>query len=905
MPEIALDFSDLSKAKSSPEYKRLKALLKDPEWRIDNLYWIKDEDGNEIRFVRNPAQRAYFAARHFRDLIPKSRQLGFSTLLELLMLDTCLFSKGTRAGIIDDTLDAAKKKLDIVKFAYDRLPDQIGQAVPLNKRNTESLEFANGSSIEIGTSARGGTFQFLHSCLTGDTGIYTKGAVVKPISEIKVGDLVLTSAATYLPVRGVIKNKLSDLGVGLLELSIFGYYGSLKITENHRVLTRQKGKTKEPVWKRAGDVKRGDYLAIPIREPSSNLRDGKIPFGDTRVIPDERLGWLCGFYLAEGSIRERNGNPPTEVLFSVDKDEVQMVLDALSKVFLGDTPLRRGRRGAKRTRVYEYVSRTRVVTVNSRALAVFLHHHFGYGDEKKIPDKIWKWGAPFMHALMKGYIDGDGSYSDDRLITVVSTRRQLIDQLRLMCIALRYGMPTIYHSPAGQKYGRNCKAIWTLNLHGPANWKYRERYGLRLPTVNTWTGKWRIAHNTRPDGRKMWRRGTDVYWGRVQGIKEIAPVEFVYDLALDEVPHDYVTVNGVVHNSELGKTSIDSPNRAKEIKLGAIPAVHAGNVLVIESTAHGTAGEFHDMVQRAAAQQKEGRPLSALDFKLHFFGWWIKPEYRVPNHLVQITEELRQYFAELAPALLAQGVRLDANQQAWYAQQYYELGPDDCRTEYPSTFLECFYNSLAGAYFKAEMSKARSEQRIGFAVPHDPTRRVNTFWDIGEDGTAVIFHQTDGLRHRMIDYWEAEGSSLQEAAGVLEEKRANRKFLYDKHYGPHDLDNKDWAHHSQSRKQVALGLGINFTVVPRVLVKADSIEAARRMIGLSWFDVTHCSLLVDRLDNYRKKWNKALGQFSAEPEHKKPSHPSDALQQGAMGLAPDRVPREKRGQERRHSAWGA
>jgi hypothetical protein len=312
------------------------------------------------------------------------------------------------------------------------------------------------------------------------------------------------------------------------------------------------------------------------------------------------------------------------------------------------------------------------------------------------------------------------------------------------------------------------------------------------------------------------------------------------------------------------------------------------------------------MVQRAAAMQKEGRALTDLDFKLHFYGWWVKPEYRLPNHLVHITQELKEYFASLAPALLAQGVRLDANQQAWYAQQYYDLGPDDCRQEYPSTFTECFYNSLAGAYFKAEMSRARADGRIGQIVPHDPTRRVNTFWDIGEDGTAILFHQTDGLRHRFVDYYEEEGGSLQSAAAVVDAKRIERKFMYDKHYGPHDLGQRDWAHEAQSRREVAEGLGIKFTVVPRVLVKADSIEAARRMITMAWFDVTHCSLLVERLDNYRKKWNKSLGQFSAEPEHKRPSHPADALQQGAMGLAPERIPREARARpERKTSSWGA
>jgi len=34
------------------------------------------------------------------------------------------------------------------------------------------------------------------------------------------------------------------------------------------------------------------------------------------------------------------------------------------------------------------------------------------------------------------------------------------------------------------------------------------------------------------------------------------------------------------------------------------------------------------------------------------------------------------------------------------------------------------------------MTKARDDKRIGLPVPYDPSRLVNTFWDIGMDETA-------------------------------------------------------------------------------------------------------------------------------------------------------------------------
>jgi hypothetical protein len=101
-----------------------------------------------------------------------------------------------------------------------------------------------------------------------------------------------------------------------------------------------------------------------------------------------------------------------------------------------------------------------------------------------------------------------------------------------------------------------------------------------------------------------------------------------------------------------------------------------------------------------------------------------------------------------------------------------EQGPDDMKSEFPSCIEECFCSSLEGSYFKAELSKARDEKRIGLPLPYDPTRVVNTFWDIGVDDENVIwFHQTDGVRHRLIDFYQNTGEGLAHYVQVIREKR--------------------------------------------------------------------------------------------------------------------------------------
>lgn len=361
----------------------------------------------------------------------------------------------------------------------------------------------------------------------------------------------------------------------------------------------------------------------------------------------------------------------------------------------------------------------------------------------------------------------------------------------------------------------------------------------------------------------------------------------------------------LLHISEYGKISTDNPKAAKEIKTGAIEAVGMNGKIDVESTAHGVGGEFYDLVQRADAKKKAGTKLNQLDFKLHFFGWHMDPQYRLQNNLVSISQEVLAYFKEMRGN---HGLIVDADQIAWYAAKLDAVGPDDMKSEYPTVMEECFFNSLEGAYFKRQLSQARIDKRIGYPVPYDPTRPVNTFCDIGvDDEQAIWFHQSDGVRHRMIDYHSSSGEGLAGFISALDEKRQKRKFVYGKHYGPHDLEVQDWSNpHMKTRKEVAAGFGIKFIVVPRVSAKAESIEAARRFLATCFFDDVHCKEGVKALDNYRKTWNDRLAQWGTEPVHDWASHGSDAFQTGAMGWTPDAVVREKRPDGRPvGSAWSS
>lgn len=156
MAEPAVDLLTVSDA------ERFAALLANPEWRIDNLYWIYDKEGKKVKFTRNESQRKMWVNMWYLNIILKDRQRGFSTLIALYILDTCLFNSGIQAGIIDITLDDAQLKLDKIRFAYDCLPRELAAMIPRTADKKQSIEWLNGSAVRVGTSHRGGTLQILH-----------------------------------------------------------------------------------------------------------------------------------------------------------------------------------------------------------------------------------------------------------------------------------------------------------------------------------------------------------------------------------------------------------------------------------------------------------------------------------------------------------------------------------------------------------------------------------------------------------------------------------------------------------------------------------------------------------------------------------------------------------------------
>lgn len=137
--------------------------LSDPLWRLNNLYWCIDIHGKKVPFRLNDAQQRLIRDLWYRNIILKARQLGFTTLIGILGLDGCLFNDHYSAGICAHTRDDVEKIFERkVKFPYEELPDGLRTARPADTDSAKKLKFNNGSSIEVATSLRSGTYQFAH-----------------------------------------------------------------------------------------------------------------------------------------------------------------------------------------------------------------------------------------------------------------------------------------------------------------------------------------------------------------------------------------------------------------------------------------------------------------------------------------------------------------------------------------------------------------------------------------------------------------------------------------------------------------------------------------------------------------------------------------------------------------------
>jgi len=331
-----------------------------------------------------------------------------------------------------------------------------------------------------------------------------------------------------------------------------------------------------------------------------------------------------------------------------------------------------------------------------------------------------------------------------------------------------------------------------------------------------------------------------------------------------------------LHVSEYGKVCAKFPEKAREIKSGALNTVQAGQIVFIESTAEGQDGHFFELCETAQSQQRTGVPLTELDFKFMFYPWWREPGYQIDPAGVVIPSFYGEYFGRLKAE---HGIELTDAQKAWYVKKA-EQQQEDMKREFPSTPKEAFEASVEGAYYGKQIAEAEQQGRIA-SFEFDPTTEVHTVWDIGMgDDTAIWFFQIGRKQIRIVDYYANSGEYAPHYAEILKEKARVRGFRYGRHWLPHDAKVREWGS-ERTRVESLVKLGVQPSLVPDHTVD-DRINATRIVLAQCWFDEEYTTEGLKCLKAYRKEWNEKLGTWYERPRHDWASHGADAFGYLAM-----------------------
>lgn len=147
-------------------------LLLDKDWRINNLYSIVDKNQRAITFTRNEAQAHFAKNRHTRNLILKSRQLGFTTDEAITLVDGVAFQPNFHALFLAHIKEEAQRIFSRkIRYAWEKFP--LSSYYKLVKLDAGTLEVDFGassdpqfdhahSSVYVSNSGRSGTYSRIH-----------------------------------------------------------------------------------------------------------------------------------------------------------------------------------------------------------------------------------------------------------------------------------------------------------------------------------------------------------------------------------------------------------------------------------------------------------------------------------------------------------------------------------------------------------------------------------------------------------------------------------------------------------------------------------------------------------------------------------------------------------------------
>jgi phage terminase large subunit len=180
-----------------------------------------------------------------------------------------------------------------------------------------------------------------------------------------------------------------------------------------------------------------------------------------------------------------------------------------------------------------------------------------------------------------------------------------------------------------------------------------------------------------------------------------------------------------------------------------------------------------------------------------------------------------------------------------------ELTQDMSPEEYARE-MECSFDApVEGSYYGDILNTLSLQGRIT-KVPVDLSVPVITAWDLGiHDFMCIWFYQIAGREIHFIDYLQNRDKGFDYYAQELRLRAKAGGYTYKAHCLPHDVEARELST-AQSRKMTLTALVDEPVITAPMASVEDGINAARGLLGMSWFDQVKCRTGLAMLRGYRK-----------------------------------------------------
>jgi len=288
-----------------------------------------------------------------------------------------------------------------------------------------------------------------------------------------------------------------------------------------------------------------------------------------------------------------------------------------------------------------------------------------------------------------------------------------------------------------------------------------------------------------------------------------------------------------LHISELGKTSIWAPIKAREILNGAFNAITPGNVVDSESTHEGGKIGVNYGLARTAMRNDDAN-LTPIDFRFHFFAWWQDERYTLQGDL-PLRPSIVDYFARLTAET---GIAYSRAQMLWYDRKQLIQG-HGMKKEYPSTPGESFEAISEGSIYGKHLADLRAAGRIA-EFGAEASLPLFTCNDIGHsDYASTWLIQPVGRAVLVLDWYERAGATPSLMADHYRRWEDKWARPIARHFLPHDAASKGPIGVSYVQELHRAGI-TNTTVVPRVPDVWLGIGYCKDVLPHCWFHRTNC-----------------------------------------------------------------